>query len=134
MRVIRSKSEGMSLIEVLVAFVILSMTMSVILRINATTLRNHQVSADYLRAVQIAQTRLDQMAADKLNSDLNEQGSEAGGFSWRYLRQPHSGWDNEKQLTTPLLPVEETITIVWPAPGGERELSFTRMGLVHDNP
>ncbi|MET0069144.1 MAG: prepilin-type N-terminal cleavage/methylation domain-containing protein [Candidatus Thiodiazotropha sp.] len=131
---IRSKSEGMSLIEVLVAFVILSMTMSVILRINATTLRNHQVSADYLTAVQIAQTRLEQMAADKLNSNINEQGSEAGGFSWRYLRQPHPGWVDEKQLTTALLPVEETITIAWPAPGGEREVSFTRMGLVHENP
>ncbi|MES9811999.1 MAG: prepilin-type N-terminal cleavage/methylation domain-containing protein [Candidatus Thiodiazotropha sp.] len=71
-----TRSEGMSLIEVLVAFVILSMTMSVILRINATTLRNHQVTTDYLKAVQIAESRLDQMAVDRSNSNLNEQGSE----------------------------------------------------------
>lgn len=68
------KSDGMSLIEVLVAFVILSITMSVILRINSTTLTNHQVTSDYLKAVQIAQSRLEQMAADGKNSNLNEQG------------------------------------------------------------
>jgi general secretion pathway protein I len=122
----------MSLIEVLVAFVILSMTMSVILRINATTLRNHQVSADYLKAVQIAQSRLDQMAADRKNSDLNEQGSEQGGFRWRYLRQPYADWKEEKRLA--LLPVEETLTIAWDAPAGERELTFTRIGLIDDRP
>ncbi|MEW8505136.1 MAG: prepilin-type N-terminal cleavage/methylation domain-containing protein [Candidatus Thiodiazotropha sp.] len=130
----RSKSKGMSLIEVLVAFVILSMTMSVILRINATTLRNHQVSSDYLKAVQIAQTRLDQMAVDRVNSSLNEQGSETGGYRWHYLRHPHSGWTDNKTLAIPLIPVEESITIAWAAPGGEREVSFTRIGLVHGRP
>ncbi|MES9991425.1 MAG: prepilin-type N-terminal cleavage/methylation domain-containing protein [Candidatus Thiodiazotropha sp.] len=131
---IRSRSKGMSLIEVLVAFVILSMTMSVILRINATTLRNHQVSADYIKAVQIAQTRLDQMAADSVNSNLNQQGSEAGGFRWHYLRQPHSDWIDNKPLAAPLIPIEELITIAWAAPGGEREVSFTRFGLVYVKP
>jgi general secretion pathway protein I len=124
----------MSLIEVLVAFVILSMTMSVILRINATTLRNHQVSAEYLKAVQIARSRLDQMAVDRESSNLDEQGIEQGGFRWRYLRQPQLEWGGEKQLAVPLFPVEETITIAWEAPGGERELQFSRIGLVYDKP
>jgi general secretion pathway protein I len=130
----RSKSDGMSLIEVLVAFVILSMTMSVILRINATTLRNHQVSADYLKAVQIAESQLDQMAGDKKSSTLNEQGSEQGGFRWHYLRQPHTGWSSEKKLALPLLPVEERLTIAWDTSGGERNLTFSRIGLVYDKP
>lgn len=129
---IRSRSEGMSLIEVLVAFVILGMSMSVILRINATTLRNHQVSADYLKAVRIAESRLDQMAVDRTNSSLDEQGDEQGVFRWHYLRQPYSDWVEQRQL--PLLPVEETISIAWDAPGGERVLKFTRIGLVNDRP
>jgi general secretion pathway protein I len=122
----------MSLIEVLVAFVILGMSMSVILRINATTLRNHQVSADYLKAVRIAESRLDQMAVDRTNSSLDEQGDEQGVFRWHYLRQPYSDWVEQRQL--PLLPVEETISIAWDAPGGERVLKFTRIGLVNDRP
>ncbi|MCU7892232.1 MAG: prepilin-type N-terminal cleavage/methylation domain-containing protein, partial [Candidatus Thiodiazotropha sp. (ex Ustalcina ferruginea)] len=71
---INPKSEGMTLIEVLVAFVILSMTMTVILRINSTTLRNHQVSARYLKAVQIAQSRLEQMAAEVQENNYSQQG------------------------------------------------------------
>ncbi|MES9971166.1 MAG: hypothetical protein ABW092_14115 [Candidatus Thiodiazotropha sp.] len=124
----------MSLIEVLVAFVILSMTMSVILRINATTMRNHQVTTDYLMAVEIAQSRLDQMAVDMESASLSEQGIEQGGFRWHYLRQPYAGWSEEKQLAVPLYPVEETITIAWQAAGGGREVKFSRIGLVHDKP
>ncbi len=38
------RAGGMTLVEVLVAFVILGMVMAVIMRINATSVRNHEVS------------------------------------------------------------------------------------------
>jgi general secretion pathway protein I len=131
---VHHKSDGMSLIEVLVAFVILSMAMSVILRINATTLSNHQVTTDYFKAVQVAQSRLEQMATDRKNANLNEQGSEQGGFRWRYLRWPHSGRVDEKRLALPIVPVKETITISWDSSAGERRLMFSRIGLVYEKP
>ncbi|MEL0586286.1 MAG: prepilin-type N-terminal cleavage/methylation domain-containing protein [Candidatus Thiodiazotropha sp. (ex. Lucinoma kazani)] len=131
---INSKSEGMTLIEVLVAFVILSMTMTVILRINSTTLRNHQVSARYLKAVQIAQSRLEQMAAEVQESNYSQQGTDEETYRWSYLRQPYSAWTEEKLFAIPLSPIEETITLAWDAPGGERQVTFTRIGVVRVKP
>lgn len=131
---INSKSEGMTLIEVLVAFVILSMTMTVILRINSTTLRNHQVSAHYLKAVQIAQSRLEQMAAEVQESNYSQQGVDEETYRWSYLRQPFSAWTEEKLFAVPLSPIEEKITLAWDAPGGERQVTFTRIGVVHVKP
>ncbi|MCU7919546.1 MAG: prepilin-type N-terminal cleavage/methylation domain-containing protein [Candidatus Thiodiazotropha sp. (ex Dulcina madagascariensis)] len=134
MNMINPKSEGMSLIEVLVAFVILSMTMSVILRINSTTLRNHQVSAQYLKAVRIARSRLEQMAVEVQEADAARQGVDEGVYHWRYRRQPHDAWDEERLLAVSLLPIEETITLSWDGLGGERRVSFTRIGVVRDKP
>ncbi|MEW8624236.1 MAG: prepilin-type N-terminal cleavage/methylation domain-containing protein [Candidatus Thiodiazotropha sp.] len=129
----RSKSEGMSLIEVLVAFVILAMTMSVILRINSGAVRNHQVASQYFDAVSIAQTRLEQMSAEIEAESYSEQGTDLDTYSWSYLRQPYS-WDDAKLVALPIVPVEEILKISWDAPGGTRELSFTRIGVIRDKP
>ncbi|MCG8486562.1 MAG: prepilin-type N-terminal cleavage/methylation domain-containing protein [Chromatiales bacterium] len=129
----RSKSEGMSLIEVLVAFVILAMTMSVILRINSGAVRNHQVASQYFEAVSIAQTRLEQMGAEIEAESYSEQGTDLDTYSWSYLRQPYS-WDDAKLVALPIVAVEEILKISWDAPGGTRELSFTRIGVIRDKP
>jgi general secretion pathway protein I len=123
----------MSLIEVLVAFVILAMTMSVILRINSTAVRNHQVASQYVEAVAIAQSRLEQMSAEIRTDSHSEQGIEQDTYSWIYLRQPYS-WNDSKLAALPLRPVEEILKISWDAPGGMRELSFTRIGVIRDKP
>ncbi|MCG7984905.1 MAG: prepilin-type N-terminal cleavage/methylation domain-containing protein [Candidatus Thiodiazotropha lotti] len=129
----RSKSEGMSLIEVLVAFVILTMTMSVILRINSGAVRNHQVASHYFEAVSIAQTRLEQMSAEIETDSYSEQGVDLDTYTWSYLRQPYS-WNDAKLVALPLITVEESLKISWDAPGGTRELSFTRIGVIRDKP
>ncbi|MCG7915740.1 MAG: prepilin-type N-terminal cleavage/methylation domain-containing protein [Candidatus Thiodiazotropha lotti] len=128
-----SKSEGMSLIEVLVAFVILAMTMSVILRINSGAVRNHQVASHYFEAVAIAQSRLEQMSAEVDTDSYSEQGVDLNTYTWTYLRQPYS-WNDAKLVALPLIGIEESLKISWDAPGGTRELSFTRIGVIRDKP
>jgi general secretion pathway protein I len=128
-----SKYDGMSLIEVLVAFVILAMTMSVILRINSGALRNHQIASHYFEAVAIAQSRFEQMSAEIDVENYTEEGVDRDLYTWRYLRQPLRPQEH-KLLALPLLAVEETLTVSWDAPGGERRLLFTRIGVVRDKP
>ena len=53
-----NRSRGYTLVEVLVAFVILAMTLTVLLRIFSGGVRNIAVSADYARAVLIAESQL----------------------------------------------------------------------------
>jgi hypothetical protein len=121
----------MSLIEVLIAFVILSMAMAVILRINATSLRNHEVSKQYLKAVQIAESRLTEMGMDNHSIDLMQDGVEGrDGFSWHYLRQSYNGWSDEKYQGLPAVPVEEHMRVAWNTALGEREIVFSRVSLI----
>ncbi|MCU7846057.1 MAG: prepilin-type N-terminal cleavage/methylation domain-containing protein [Candidatus Thiodiazotropha sp. (ex Monitilora ramsayi)] len=127
-------SGGLSLIEVLVAFVILSMVMSVIMRINATSLRNHNVSSQYLQAVQVVQSRMVEMGIDDQSEHLVSEGIEPGGINWHYVRQPYLEWSETRFQSAPLVPVEERITISW---GGDetreetpRQLTFSRVSLI----
>lgn len=121
----------MSLIEVLVAFVILSMVMSVILRINSTSLRNHEVSKQYLRAVRIAESRLVEMGMDEQSPNLVRAGMEADGYRWEFVRQPYAGWDEEKLQGLPAEAVEERLEISWGEGGSPRTLSFSRISLIY---
>ena len=129
-----SKCDGMSLIEVLVAFVILAMTMSVVLRINSGTVRNHQVASQYFKAVAIAQSRLEQMSAEVDLESYTQEGVSEDIYTWRYQRQPYQEWNDEKLLAVALMPVEETLSVSWDAPGGVRTLTFTRIGVIRDKP
>jgi len=54
----QNKVRGMTLIEVLVAFVVLSVTMAVILQIFTGGMRNARMADSYSRAVFLAESRL----------------------------------------------------------------------------
>lgn len=121
----------MSLIEVLIAFVILSMSMAVILRINATSIRNHEVSKQYLKAVQIAESHMTEMSIDHQSVELQHEGVEKDGFTWRYERQAYADWSGEQYQGLPVEPVEERIRVAWETGNGEREISFSKVSLIN---
>ena len=127
------KSEGMTLIEVLVAFIILAMTMSVILRINSGAVRNHQLAMEYVEAVAVARSRLEQMGAEVDVEHYSREGVDRNSYSWRYLRQPYD-WQEQKLLASPMIPIEEILTLSWDSPAGVREISFTRIGAIRAKP
>ncbi|MCU7852781.1 MAG: prepilin-type N-terminal cleavage/methylation domain-containing protein [Candidatus Thiodiazotropha sp. (ex Monitilora ramsayi)] len=130
----RGAVSGLSLIEVLVAFVILSMVMSVILRINATSLRNHDTSKQYLKAVQIAQSRMVEMSTDAQSFSLVKEGADSAGFQWRFVRQPHTGWTEDRLQSLQAEPVEEQIEISWGEEESRRQISFSRISLIYPSP
>ena len=127
----RQTQAGMSLIEVLVAFVILGMVMAVIMRINATSLRNHDVSKAYLQALRVAESRLVAEGLDKTLVSINSSGEAWPDIRWEFNRQPYSGWSEERLQGLPAQPVEERITVSWGSEPFDRQLSFTRIKLIY---
>ncbi len=122
---------GMSLIEVLVAFVILGMVMAVIMRINATSLRNHDVSKAYLQALRVAESRMLAEGLDESSRILIRTGEESGGIRWEFTRQPYEGWREERLQGLQATPVEETISVSWGEEPFSRQLGFSRINLLY---
>ncbi len=121
----------MTLIEVLVAFVILAMVMGVIMRINATSLRNHDVSKGYQQALRVAESRMQAMSIDTTSESLLESGIEPNGIRWEFSRQPYQAWNEERLQGLAAIPVEEQISVTWGEEPFSRQLSFTQINLIN---
>jgi len=123
------RNQGYSLIEVLVAMTILAMSLTVLMRIFATGLQNLAVSADYARAVIVAET---QLLAAGLDAELL-QGESEGLIDERYywLRTVEN-----YPLTAPAgaqqLPVSAflvTVAVAWEHRGRTRQISLNSVRL-----
>jgi general secretion pathway protein I len=88
-----SRQRGFSLIEVLVAFAILALAVSVIFSLFATGLRNTAVAGEYGVALALAESKmavLQGMDAARLEPQLQE-GSFDGAYHWRSEVRPAAG-------------------------------------------
>lgn len=93
-----TQQQGFSLLEVLVAFAILSLTLGALLQVFATGLRNTSLAEDYSLATLHAQSVLAILDSRESLSEGLEEGEIDATFSWRLRVMP---WDD-------LNPPEET--------------------------
>ena len=72
-------ARGFSLIEVLVAFVILALVATALFRLFSSSLNNASAAEDYSRAVLVAESRLEAAAAQQPLKEASDRGSEDDG-------------------------------------------------------
>lgn len=122
-------SAGFSLIEVLVAFVILALTLSVIMRIFSGGLRNVVLAEDYSRAALLAESRLAELSVQPLEGEAG--GEFDGKYRWRSMVRP---WADDVGVPSVELPVrlmEIEVKVAWgEESGGLREIGLRTLQLV----
>lgn len=124
-------SGGFSLLEVLVAFVILALTMSVMMRIFSGGLRNAVLAEEYSRAVLLAESRLAELSMQPLEG---ESGGEIDGkYRWHGSVHP---WGDDVDATgvnaqpLPVRLMEIEVRIAWGEEGGRsREIGLNTLQL-----
>ena len=120
---------GFTLIEVLVAFVILALSLTVLLRIFSGGLRNVEVSSDYARAVLVAQA---QLAAAGVSEPL-ELGETRGEwdqrFRWRRRVEPYVPGDVETPLPESVTAYHITVEVDWDNGTQQRHISLSSLRL-----
>jgi general secretion pathway protein I len=133
----RAHIDGFSLLEVLVAFVILSLVVTALFRLFSGALGNASAADDYSRAVLVAESALAEAAAVQPLTEINLQGSaDDGRIEWTAHVAPYTppgvNPDLERasdSMTTRLYRVSVDVTFPSPA-GGKRTLALatTRIG------
>jgi general secretion pathway protein I len=87
----RAKENGFSLLEVLVAFVILSLVATALFRLFGGALGNAAAASDWSRALLVAQTRLAVAASALPLREVTDQGSETDGrIRWETKVAPYT--------------------------------------------
>ena len=123
------RQRGFSLIEILVAFMILAMSLTVIFRIFSGGLRNVALSEDYARAVLVAEA---QLAAAGVSEPL-ERGVTSGEwderFRWQRVIDDYEAWEQDKELSVDLRAYRVTVNVDWEHAGRTRNVSLSSVRL-----
>jgi general secretion pathway protein I len=125
----RLRFGGYTLIEVLVAFMILALALTVLLRVFSGGLRNVSASADYARAVLVAEAQLASAGVTSKLEPGETSGAAAGKYRWTqsvtgYSAQPAAGARN-----LPVSAYQVTVTVEWPHANRMRRIDLTSIRL-----
>jgi general secretion pathway protein I len=110
---------GFSLLEVLVAFVVLVLVVSVLFQIFGGALRNASTAEDYSRALLIAESRMAAVGVEKPLREGTDSGSEySGQYAWQTNIAPYIAPDSDAQAdaANPVLGtkvVQADVTVSW---------------------
>jgi general secretion pathway protein I len=142
------QQQGFSLLEVLVAFAILSLTLGALLQVFATGLRNTALAEDYSLATLHAQSVLAILDSRESLSEGLEKGEIDATYSWRLsvipwqdpnpLEQPEAdlgeqvsegvGFDEEFERA-PVEPYQVTVGVFWEKAGRTRSVVLDTLRL-----
>lgn len=126
----RIYTRGYTLIEVLVAFTILALTLTVLLRIFSGGLRNVSASSDYAYAVLIAES---QLAATGLNSALSPgvaEGTADKRFQWTRTISAYSPFPGYAASAKSIPAYYISVTVEWPHGNGSRSIDIGTVRLI----
>lgn len=101
------RAAGFSLLEVLVAFVILSLVATAVFRLFSGALGNAGAAEEYSRAILVAQSALDQAAIAPLREGTSSGSTDDGRVQWTVQVTPYEvpGANPDLELASATLPI-----------------------------
>ena len=125
----RSQQSGFSLLEVLVAFVIMGLVVGGILQLFGNSMRSVALSDEYSYAVKIAESQMATVGTAIPVESGNTSGSNEK-FNWNIMIEPTEFEYPEGAAPIPLYPYRVKVDVSWQSGSHERhfELASLRFG------
>jgi general secretion pathway protein I len=123
------RQSGYTLIEVLVAFMILALALTVLMRIFSGGLRNVSVSSDYAVATLIAESRLAAAGIDMPLAPGEMSGTEGERFAWTVSVQDYQPWPGYRSAAKGVDAYRVTVTVEWPHGDNTRRVGLSTIRL-----
>lgn len=124
---------GFSLLEVLVAFAILSVSLGVLLQVFATGLRNAGIADDYSQATLYAESILAAVGRETPLSEGVHSGPVNDRFAWRSTVSPYAeGLPNPEK--TRVRAYRVSVEVYWAGRGQERSVTLETLRLAPFEP
>ena len=124
-----SRQQGFSLIEVLVAFMILALSLTVVFRIFSGGLRNVALAEDYAHAVMVAESQLATVGVSEPLALGVSTGEWDERFRWERVIEVYRPWEQDKELTVKMQPYRVTVSVDWEHAGRTRQVSLSSVRL-----
>lgn len=124
-------SKGFSLLEVLVAFVVMGLVVGVILQLFGSSMRGVALADEYSFAIQVAESRLAAVGNEIPVEEGSTSGEEkASGYRWEVRMEPIELGDEQEKIPVPLQLYHVDVAVTWQTGEKPREfhLSSLRFG------
>lgn len=115
------------MLEVLVAFTILALSLGVVLQAFSTGLRSEALAQDYSRATLLAESRLAAIGMSEPLQEGERSGQLDERFHWRATVQPIQSVEGEEETATgpPLRLYQVTMEVSWNELYRQRSVALT---------
>ena len=127
MSVSRSAQQGFTLIEVLVAFMILTLSLSVLFRIFSGGLNNVAVAGKYAQAVLVAESQLALVGHNEPLRVGQSYGESAERFRWRRTVESYVPWEDDTASTLPVSAYHVTVEVSWTHNGRDQQITLNSL-------
>jgi general secretion pathway protein I len=114
--------QGFTLIEVLVAFMILTLSLSVLFRIFSGGLNNVAVAGNYAQAVLVAESQLAVVGRSEPLLVGQSYGESGEQFRWRRTIESYMPWEDDTALTVPVSGYRVTVEVNWTHNGRDQQI------------
>ncbi|ADE13631.1 general secretion pathway protein H [Nitrosococcus halophilus Nc 4] len=133
------RDRGFSLLEVLVAFAILGISLGVLLQIFSTGMRTTTLSEEYTRATSLAESKLATIGVETPYLEGIEEGQFDEKYAWRTTILPYEEPEEEREkrlgegfddaVNLPALPYTVKVEVFWETGGKERRVVLETLRL-----
>lgn len=120
--------QGFSLLEILIAFSILALSLGVLLNIFSGGLRRAVISDEYQQAITIAQSILSKAGVEEELQDGESQGEILDKYQWTQTIQSFTE-DGMEPETMGIYPYQVTVTVEWEAGKNNRHVELATLKL-----
>lgn len=120
---------GYTLIEVLVAMMILALSLTVLFRIFSGGLRNIGVASDYARAVMVAESVLAATGKTEIMQPGETSGTLFDKYRWVRSVSPYHPESASSNDDLPVNAYRVSVVVEWPATGSPRSLDLSTLQL-----
>ena len=121
--------KGYTLIEVLIAMMILALALTVLMRIFSGGLRSIAVSADYAHAVLLAEAQLAAAGSSEALVPGDTYGNDDDKFRWTRTVAAYVPNEFTEKEKLPVAAYQVTVVVEWPNSGRTRRLNLSTIKL-----
>ena len=125
-----ARSKGFTLIEVLVAFVILAMALVALLQVFSMGLRSTETAEMHVKATRLAQSKLASFAVDRHSTDALFAEGRSAEMQWRLRAKPYAGEGSSLEGVDAWRLYEVSVSVGWDESGRRKPLSLSTLKLV----
>ena len=123
-------SGGFTLLEVLVAFTVLAISLAVLFEIFSTGMRASRSAEEYTRATLLAESKLATIGIEGALEEGETTGEYGDSYNWRVAVRPYRLDGEEPEgVAPPIEAYEVVVTVSWGQGSRERSVSLTTLRL-----